>query len=245
MRDVDTAADAACAAALAPATRFARVWHGGVPPAEVYAAALRGAACTVALDGREWRLPVRRWVGEATAGDRFLLAHCEGATIDLGCGPGRLSAELALRGVRTLGVDLSAAAVAAARARGAPALRVDLFGRLPGEGTWHTALLADGNIGIGGDPAALLARVRGLIRPGGRVVIDCAPPGTGLRVRVARLRAGELTSAPFPWAEVGPEALEVTAADAGLSMVGVSSWRGRWVTTLQRPRGGAVAPWHP
>jgi SAM-dependent methyltransferase len=217
----------------------------GVHPAEVYAAALRGAACTVALDGREWRLPVRRWAGEATAGDRFLLEHCEGATIDLGCGPGRLTAELALRGVRTLGVDLSAAAVTAARDRGAPALRVDLFGPLPGEGTWRTALLADGNIGIGGDPAALLVRVRGLITPGGRVVIDCAPAGTGLRVRVVRLRADGLTSAPFPWAEVGPEALAAPAAAAGLSVLGVSSWRGRWVTTLQRPPQGAVTAWHP
>jgi glycosyltransferase A (GT-A) superfamily protein (DUF2064 family) len=32
-RDVDTAADAAWAAALAPATRFAQVWHGGREPA--------------------------------------------------------------------------------------------------------------------------------------------------------------------------------------------------------------------
>jgi SAM-dependent methyltransferase len=214
----------------------------GVAPTEVYAAALQGALCTVVIDGQDRRLPVRRWAGRISAWDRFLLAHCDGATIDLGCGPGRLTAELVRRGVPTLGVDASAVAAAAARSRGAPVLRADLFGPLPGEGRWQTALLADGNIGIGGDPAALLARIRGLIVPGGRVVLDCAPPGTGLRVRVVHLRAAGLTSAAFPWAEVGPEALAALAADAGLRFAGASSWRGRWVVTLQRPT-EAAGPW--
>jgi SAM-dependent methyltransferase len=206
-----------------------------VPPSEVYAAALRGAPCTATIDGREVRLPVRRWAGGITAGDRFLLAHCEGPTIDLGCGPGRLTAELTRRGVRTLGVDVSGEAVEAATARCAPVLRADLFGPLPGEGHWRTALLADGNVGIGGAPAALLRRVRGLVTPGGRVVFDCASPGTGVRVRVVHLRAGGLTSEPFPWAEVGVDALGSLAADAGLVLAGASHWRGRWVATLHRP----------
>jgi SAM-dependent methyltransferase len=178
---------------------------------------------------------VRRWAGEITAGDRFLLAHCEGPTIDLGCGPGRLTAELARRGVRALGVDVSVAAVEAAAGRGAPVLRADLFDPLPGEGHWRTALLADGNVGIGGAPAALLQRVRGLVTPGGRVVLDCAPPGTGVRMRVVHLRAGALTSEPFPWAEVGVDALGSLAAGAGLVLAGASSRRGRWVATLHRP----------
>ena len=114
----------------------------GVPPASRPSTAGNGG------------LPLRRWAGGITAGDRFLLAHCEGPTIDLGCGPGRLTAELARRGVRTLGVDLSGEAVEAAAARSAPVLRADLFGPLPGEGHWRTALLADGNVGIGGAPAA-------------------------------------------------------------------------------------------
>ena len=206
-----------------------------VSPSEVYAAALRGAPCTATIDGLQRRVPVRRWAGGINAGDRFLLAHCEGPTIDLGCGPGRLTAELARRGVRTLGVDQSADAVEAAAARCAPVLRADLFGPLPGEGHWRTALLADGNVGIGGAPAALLRRVRGLVKPGGRVVLDCASPGTGVRVRVVHLRAGGLTSEPFPWAEVGVDALGSLAADAGLVFARASSWRGRWVATLHRP----------
>ena len=41
---------------------------------------------------------------------------------------------------------------------GGPALVRSVFETLPGEGRWDTVLLMDGNIGIGGDPAALLGR---------------------------------------------------------------------------------------
>ena len=142
-----------------------------------------------------------------------------GPTIDLGCGPGRLTAELARRGVRTLGVDLSGEAVEAAAARCAPVLRADLFGPLPGEvtgaqrcwltGTWESAAHPR--------PAPSGARP---VTPGGRVVLDCASPGTGVRLRVVHLRAGGLTSEPFPWAEVGVDALGSLATDAGLVLAG-------------------------
>jgi hypothetical protein len=59
-----------------------------------------------------------------------------------------------------LGVDVSPAAVARAKGAGGAVLRRSVFDRLPAEGRWGTALLADGNIGIGGDPHALLRRVR-------------------------------------------------------------------------------------
>ena len=207
-----------------------------VSPSEVYAAALRGAPCTATIDGLQRRVPGCRGGGGINAGDRFLLAHCEGPTIDLGWGPGRLTAELARRGVRTLGVDQSADAVEAAAARCAPVLRADLFGPLPGQCDLRTALLADGNVGIGGAPAALLRRVRGLVKPGGRVVLDCASPGTGVRVRVVHLRAGGLTSEPFPWAEVGVDALRAPSLRMRDSCSrGPAVWRGRWVATLHRP----------
>src|SRR5207247_1691171 len=83
-----------------------------------------------------------------------ILAAVDGPVIDLGCGPGRLVLSLARRRVPALGVDTSPSAVALARSRGAAALQRDLFGPLPGEGRWGTAPLFDGNVGIGGAPAA-------------------------------------------------------------------------------------------
>ena len=39
-------------------------------------------------------------------------------------------------------------------------------------------LLADGNIGIGGDPGRLLDRCRDLLGPDGDVIVELEPPGT-------------------------------------------------------------------
>ena len=95
-----------------------------------------------------------------------MLAHCVGPTLDVGCGPGRMSAHLAGRGRCVLGIDVVREAVDQTRARGVSALLRDVFAPLPGEGRWDTALLADGNIGIGGDPVALLRRVAHAARAG-------------------------------------------------------------------------------
>ena len=71
-----------------------------------------------------------------------------------------------------LGVDQSATAVALARRSGAPALRRDVFDPLPGTGRWHTVLLADGNVGLGGDPWRILRRAGELLRNGGCCVAE-------------------------------------------------------------------------
>ena len=63
------------------------------------------------------------------------LADCRGATLDPGCGPGRLTAALAGRGVPTLGIDAAAAAVAWTIERGGRALRRDIFEPPPGGGS--------------------------------------------------------------------------------------------------------------
>lgn len=167
--------------------------------------------------GDGWLLPleVERWLADADAADESVLARCRGAVLDIGCGPGRLVAALAARGHRVLGVDVSAAAVRRTVLRGGAALRRSVFHPLPGEGRWATALLLDGNIGIGGDPAALLARVRELLAPGGRLIAEAAPLEVDERCEV-RLDGGRGDlGAPFPWARLGPAALRRTAAAAG------------------------------
>ena len=156
-------------------------------------------------------LPVHDWVRAVSHADRELLAHCRGATLDIGCGPGRMSAHLAERGHVVLGVDIVREAVEQARRRGVSALRRNVFDPLPGEGRWNTVLLADGNIGIGGAPVRLLRRAVELLDLTGRVVCDLAAPGTGLRHHDARLVTDRKRSGSFPWAQVGPDAIE----DAG------------------------------
>jgi SAM-dependent methyltransferase len=166
-------------------------------------------------DGATQRQDVDRWIADPDPADLRLLDRCTGPTLDLGCGPGRLAAELARRGVPALGVDVSAHAVALTRARGGAAVRRDLFARLPGEGRWAHALLIDGNIGIGGDPVRLLRRVAALLTPHGRLLVEVSMHDVDRRGTVRlRLRDGIL-SRPFPWADLGRPALVAAAAAAG------------------------------
>ena len=176
-------------------------------------------------DGAHVALAVRRWRSPAAGEDAWLLDRCLGPAIDLGCGPGRLVTALADRGIPALGVDLSAAAVAQCRRRGAAVLRCDLFAPLPGSGRWRHVLLADGNIGIGGDPRRLLSRARALLRPGGTVLVEIDPePGTRW-CGTARLRTRTEVGEPLPWAVVGLNALVELATGAHLRTT--ASYRGR------------------
>ncbi|MEO5661982.1 MAG: class I SAM-dependent methyltransferase [Nocardioides sp.] len=205
------------------------------PVSGVFAEALRGAPCDVVWDdGTRAALPVAAWVQVADDTDRSMLAACAGPTIDIGCGPGRMSAQLMLDGHVTLGIDVVPEAITQTRARGANALRRDVFARVPGEGRWQTALLADGNIGIGGDPVRLLERARDLLCPTGVVVVELAAYGEGLRRSTVALRVGDRVSDAFPWALVGADAIAAVAARAGLTVVSTHERGGRWWSILQR-----------
>ncbi|MFD8231761.1 class I SAM-dependent methyltransferase [Streptomyces sp. NPDC059696] len=187
-----------------PATALA--WAAADP----YDAALRAGRGPLFLrrpDG--WLLPleVERWCARADAVDRDVLDRCEGAVLDVGCGPGRLVAELAARGRTALGIDVSGAAVEHTARLGGQALRRSVFEPLPGEGRWDTVLLMDGNIGIGGDPRALLERVAALLRPGGLLIAETAPAEVDERVDVHITDAHATSGAPFPWARLGTRAL--------------------------------------
>ncbi|AEN13746.1 MULTISPECIES: class I SAM-dependent methyltransferase [unclassified Streptomyces] len=177
-----------------------------------YANALRNGRGPLFLrrpDG--WLLPldVERWCADADAADLSALHRCEGPVIDIGCGPGRLVAALAARGHRALGIDVSDAAVDHTQRLGGSALRRSVFDPLPAEGRWGTALLIDGNIGIGGDPGALLRRVAVLLAPRGLLVAEATPQDVDERVQV-RLddgRGAAATAPHFRWARVGAPAL--------------------------------------
>ncbi|TCO58393.1 class I SAM-dependent methyltransferase [Actinocrispum wychmicini] len=193
-------------------------------------AALLAQSCWLELaTGERITLPVERWQSAPDPSDEMMLAHCAGPALDIGCGPGRLAAELSARGVPVLGVDTSPVAIKLTLARGVVALRRNVFDRIPGEGRWRSVLLADGNVGIGGDPVRLLARVRQLVSVNGNALVEVEPPGAGVRHRAVRLNG---TGRWFPWAWLGAEAVEETARRAGMRVRWVASQGRRWFTEL-------------
>jgi len=173
-------------------------------------------------------------------GDASLIDRCSGPTLDVGSGPGRLAVALAERGVPTLGIDVAPHAVRIARSAGSLTLLRDVFGRVPGTGRWMIVLLADGTIGIGGDPTALLQRVAELLAPLGRALVEVQPPGRELRRERVRLRHcrghghGHQAGDWFPWAQVGADQLSGIAGEAGLPVAETWSSGGRWFATLSK-----------
>jgi SAM-dependent methyltransferase len=187
-------------------------------------------------DGRTQKLPLDRWLAPVDAADRAVLSRAQAPVLDIGCGPGRHLAALAAAGCEGLGLDLSPVAVEIARARGAEAILRSVFAEVPRAGTWRTALLLDGNIGIGGAPAALLARARALVAPGGAILVETGPPEAPLRRVRVRLETPAAMSPWFGWATVGASAIAPLARAAGLVPAPPFTAGGRWCVRLERPR---------
>lgn len=205
--------------------------------ADPYADALRAGRGPLFLrraDG--WLLPldVERWCAEADEADLEVLRRCEGTVLDVGCGPGRMVAALGSRGHRALGIDVSEAAVAHTVGRGGQALLRSVFDPLPGTGRWGTALLVDGNIGIGGDPVALLHRLASLLTPDGLLIAETVPhPDVDERALVQVTDLHGTPGAPFPWARLGTPALLRHAKTAGWRAAAQWSTSGRTFMTLR------------
>ncbi|KAA0110689.1 methyltransferase domain-containing protein [Mycolicibacterium sp. P1-5] len=203
---------------------------------QLYDEALDGERCWLRHDdGRCHRLPVSSWLGghgADTVFDAAIVALCDGPTIDLGCGPGRLVADLVQRGIPALGVDQSPTAVRLARRSGAPALLRDVFEPLPGTGRWQTVLLADGNVGLAGDPRRVLRRAAELLCAGGRCVAEFDPGAVGVRTRWVRLESSRSIGPWFKWATVGVDCAAALAGEVGLALVGIHPIGERVVATL-------------
>lgn len=184
--------------------------------------------------GRVIPLHVDRWFDEPGPEEQRLLVHAVGPVLDVGCGPARHVLALGRIGVPALGIDVAEGAVAIARGRGAPVVHGSIFDPLPLEGVWGTALLLDGNVGIGGDPSRLLTRARRLLRSGGRALLEIeAPGGGGGTLRVRAERRGAAASAWFAWALVGADQVAALAHDAGFASAEIWQDRGRWFARLE------------
>lgn len=184
-------------------------------------------------DGRLLTLPVARWAGPVDDADETMLRRCAGPVLDVGCGPGRLTAALHEQGCDVLGLEIVDDIPVLVRDAGAPLLLGDVFGPVPRAGQWQTVLLADGNIGIGGDVPRLLGRLEELLAPAGCLVCELQPgavPAPG----PVRLEALGGASEWFPWTLMGMMGLPAAASAAGLTVAESWSAGGRDFASLVR-----------
>jgi len=205
---------------------------------ELYGRGLEGSEDQLLLRddrGNVRPLALGRWLGAATPADDDVLARAVEPVLDVGCGPGRHVLALARRGRLAIGIDISPVAVRVARARGAIVVEGCVFARVPGAGTWGSALLLDGNIGIGGRPATLLRRVASLLAPGGDVLVELEPPGRASGASRARIEAAGDASEWFRWSSVDAGAIFALACEAGLRVTRRWETHGRWFACLAAP----------
>ncbi len=233
LRDVDEPADAVSVAHRWPDLTFSRRHRqlvAGRPRQaadrlfdDLYAGAdvavhrVSGSGSSAVLD-----IDLERWSRPADHVDQMVVARCEPPVLDIGCGPGRMVAALQRSGRAVLGIDISAVAVAVGRRAGGQVLQRDLALPLAGEGRWGTALLLDGNIGIGGDVAALLRRCGEIVGGGGLIIceLDSDPDRDDTCEVVLSHRQGR--SDPVPWAAIGVQSLLRVAA--GLDLIVTEVW---------------------
>jgi SAM-dependent methyltransferase len=203
-------------------------------PAEVYGSALEGGLLYLrGEDGSRRSVPLQRWLGSPGPADARALERAVGPVLDVGCGPGRHVLALARRGVLALGVDIAPAAVRHARGRGAAVVLGSVFAPVPSTGHWRTALLLDGNIGIGGGPVALLERLRSLLRPDGFVLCELDPPGSATSCELIALEdSSGVRSTWFAWARVSVDGLALLAGRVRMEVQETWQDDGRWFTVL-------------
>ncbi|HEY5981813.1 MAG TPA: DUF2064 domain-containing protein [Microlunatus sp.] len=233
LRDVDVPADADCVADRWPELSFSRRHREltGARPrqptdrlfddlyrgAEVVVQNASGEAAEATLE-----VDLGRWTRAADHVDEMVVARCEAPVLDVGCGPGRMVAALQRSGRAALGIDISAVAVAVGRRAGGQVLRRDLALPLAGEGRWGTALLLDGNIGIGGDVARLLRRCCQIVGGGGLIICEIdTDPDRDDAYAVVLSRPGR-QSDPVPWAAIGVRPLLRVAA--ALDLIVTEVW---------------------
>lgn len=131
---------------------------------------------------------------------RLLAPRAGERILDLGCGDGALSSELALSGAHIVGIDASPALVHGARARGVQA-QVGDGHALPFDREFD-AVFSNAALHWMREPARVIEGVRRALRPGGRFVAEFGGHGNVASI-VAALQAARMArglGAPgFQW----------------------------------------------
>ena len=162
--------------------------------------------------------------------------------LDAGCGTGRVTAALLERlpHGRVIAVDGAPSMIEQARLRLPPdrvAFQVADLVALELEEPVD-AILSTATFHWIGDHDALFANLRGLLRPGGRLVAQCGGAGNIAEVLEATRRAGEaypeLAGWDGPWRFASPE--ETAERLERLGWREVRTWRTEWPVDVEEPR---------
>jgi SAM-dependent methyltransferase len=183
--------------------------------------------------GMTVELDIQRFRDAPSRSERRFLKRLTGPILDIGCGPGRAAAYLCQRDVPAMGLDANADLVALARLNGALCVHQSTFDPVPFEGRWQQVLLLDGNIGIGGDPAKLLERLRRILVPGGQALIEVGRSGSS-RQMIVREHASGKVGEPFAWATLTMSGLDELIAGLGWRCEYVYEIDDRLVVELKR-----------
>ena len=124
----------------------------------------------------------------------FLLPHLrpDAVVLDVGCGPGTITAGLARRAGRVVGLDMSAEMVESARSLatregvGSAVFEVGSAYELPFEGATFDVVYAHQVLQHLGDPVAALREFRRVLRPGGLVAVRDSDYATMVHAPVDR-----------------------------------------------------------
>jgi len=114
----------------------------------------------------------------------WLAAKPGESILDLGCGDGQLTQRIAATGAKVMGVDTSAAMVAAARALGVKAEEASAES-LPFPDRAFDAVFSNAALHWVRDQDAMMAEVHRVLKPGGRFVAEMGGHGNIAAIRVA------------------------------------------------------------